>query len=77
MKRKFVGNVDAEFGKNKKVVKMYVNKGKGIMVDEVEAFNRKKPLLPRPAGIVNREGGSMKKIAGVGSVNVGARAMGF
>lgn len=35
------------------------------MVDEDEEFNRKKLVLPRPGGIVIREGGYMKKTSSV------------
>ena len=71
-------DVDAsqpEFGKHKIRVKRSVDKGKGKMVDEVDeadVVNRNKP-----AGIVIRYGGSMKKSACVGSVNVEARGGGF
>jgi hypothetical protein len=41
-----------------------------IMVDEDEAFNRKKPVLPRPGGIIIREGGYMKKTPGVTGVGL-------
>ena len=76
-----VDDVDAsqpEFGKHKKRVKRVkrsVDKGKGKMVDEVDeadVVNRNKP-----AGIVIRDGGSMKNPAGVGSVNVGAKGGGI
>ncbi|GKA41938.1 hypothetical protein Tco_0734598 [Tanacetum coccineum] len=42
-----------------------MEKGKGIMVEDDVNFNEKKHVLPRPTGIVIREGGS---------VNVGARS---
>lgn len=77
LKRKVVSDAYPEFGKNKKVVKRSVDKGKGLMVDEDEAFNRNKPVLPRPGGIVIIEDGSMKKTSGVGLVNVGATGAGF
>ncbi|GJR79271.1 hypothetical protein Tco_0150056 [Tanacetum coccineum] len=48
--------------------------GKAIMVDDVVDVNKKKPVLPRPTGIVIREGGSMNVKAFVGFVNVGARS---
>ncbi|GKF29662.1 hypothetical protein Tco_0096004 [Tanacetum coccineum] len=62
-----VSEGEAELGKKKKVVvpnyKRPVEKGKGIMVEDVVDVNKKKHVLPRPNGIVIREGGS---------VNVGA-----
>lgn len=76
-----VDDVDAsqpELGKHKKRVKRVkrsVDKRKGKMVDEVDeadVVNRNKP-----AGIVIRDGGSMKNPAGVGSVNVGAKGGGI
>ena len=70
-----VEDVDAskpESSKQKKRVKRSMDKGKGKMVDEAVVVTRNKP-----AGIVIRDGGSMKNPAGVGSVNVGARGGGI
>ncbi|GKC36540.1 hypothetical protein Tco_1048924 [Tanacetum coccineum] len=44
------------------------------MVEDVVGGNKKKPVLPRPTGIIVREGGSMNVKAYVGFVNVGARS---
>ena len=70
-------DVDPEFGKNKKVVKRSVDKGKGLMLDEDDTFNKKILVFSRPGGIIIRDGGSMKKTSGIGSVNVGAMGAGF